>query len=192
MSKDRGVCDICGVTLTLFNMTTKQLFDKKYQRCSTYAIRERKKSFSNAIAAQHESNLANVLASQVQPALSNSVKYCSNCVVKNVQAAHFCESCGTKLGTRPRQPQQIYSPARYKTPPESVRYETPPEPTKHLGKIETREFKSSRDYKKWIRRHSNSVEIIDVESYKRGWNLLWGPLGSGRTLHMVTFRKIKR
>ena len=48
----RGYCDICGVKLTLFNMTTRQLYDKKFQRCSGCTIREKEESFSDALIAK--------------------------------------------------------------------------------------------------------------------------------------------
>ena len=57
------------------------------------------------------------------------------------------------------------------------------------GQIESVHLESAKDYQRWVRKHGSKVEIIDVSSERRGWNLLWGPIGSGRVRYTVTFKR---
>jgi transposase-like protein len=104
MSKDRGVCSVCGKKLTLFNMTTRQLLDEKFQRCSACAMQ----SGSGELVA---------------------------------------------------------------------------------GQIEAVHLKSTKDYEAWVRKNGSKVEIIDVQSNRRGWNIKTGFIGSRRVQYPVTFRR---
>jgi hypothetical protein len=65
-------------------------------------------------------------------------------------------------------------------------YARPKEPK---GQIESVHLESTKDYQRWVRKHGSKVEIIDVSSERRGWNLLWGPIGSGRVRYTVTFKR---
>ena len=57
-----------------------------------------------------------------------------------------------------------------------------------VGQIESIHLESTKDYERSVRDNGSKVEILDVQSNRRGWNIKTGFIGSGRVRYTVTFK----